>query len=282
MSRNAMSKPVGEIMASQAPNLASQLGTDPNALGEAARQAAEGKILAGENAFVLYADVVGFKEQLLADPEDVERRIETAVTRLNFELMSRVPSYYVAPRHPAFDHSGWAGLTRLNPMTVFSDSMFAVTHDDSPESKRQIAHFANNMFLRFLREGLPIRGAIASGAVWWNRNTDVRLGPAITRAVSFADSLDCIGIVLDDTLPPPENASPSIEVALKNSSPSIMCHVPLQLVRAGLAGCLDGDAMQLFEKLAQEAAKTGRLDLRQRYLNSKFVVEALTGGPILA
>lgn len=283
MSNKALDSHAGEILERLVPDLAHQLDSDPETIRRAAQEAYRGKVLEGNEVYVFYADVLGFKAQLEADARDLEARLETALTRLNFELLARLPSKAVAPIHPAYDNESVVGLTKLNPAAIFSDSIFVVSKDNSDESKRQIAHMANNAFLTFFGESLPLRGAIAKGAVWWNRNTDVRLGPGITKAYEFAESLDCVGILLCDDFTPPENSSAPVVVRMKgNEARTANLRVPLQLGRNGIAGSLRGDLIELFDAFAARPGNGKDPEIRARYTNSRAIVVALGGNPVFA
>ena len=91
MSESAISTPLGEILASLAPQMAKGLQINPAELQQAAHEAVTGKILQGDEVYVLYADVLGFRAQLQTDAAQLEKRLENALTQTNFGILARVP-----------------------------------------------------------------------------------------------------------------------------------------------------------------------------------------------
>jgi len=285
MSESAISTPLGEILASLAPQMAKGLQINPAELQQAAHEAVTGKILQGDEVYVLYADVLGFRAQLQTDAAQLEKRLENALTQTNFGILARVPGGFRIHPDGRKEQMPIVGLTQLNPASIFSDSLFLVSHDDSDESLRQIAHAANTAFVNFFGESLPLRGAIAKGKVWWNRNTDVRLGTGITRAYDLAEGLDCVGIAIDAELPHPANSIGPVPFPAKGKTTGPLTEdlrVPLQLGRNSLPMAFRRDLVDAFREFLKRPENTASPKLRARYSNSLPIIEAMARDPVSA
>lgn len=257
----------------------------PDELTREAMRALTGKVLTGEKTYVLYADVLGFKQKLERDPALLDRQLETALIQTNFSILARIPGGRCRMADGTTIRNPIVGLSQLNPASVFSDSVFVVTHDDSPESLRQLAHVASTMFVHFFSQELPLRGAISSGGVWWNRNTDVRLGPGIKRAYELAESLDCIGIALQEDLDPPENSAGPVNFAIKTTTgPSVprSLRIPLQLERDSLPMAFRPDLAAAFAQFADKQENRRTPALCTRYKQSMPIIEVMAGRPVRA
>lgn len=285
MSDSAIRAPLGEIMAKLAPQLAQRSLLPAEGLEEACRDAAVGTILAGDESYVLYADVLGFRKQLNTDPVDLEKRLETALLLTNSAIMSRTPGLVTTYPDGTTAQEPIVGLTMVNPAAVFSDSIFIVARNSSPEALRQLVHIASVAFVNFFSNGLPLRGAIAKGRTWWNRNTDVRLGPGITRAFDLAESLDSVGIAIDANIDPPSNASRPIKIPLK-SPPWLMKYAtlptPLQLQRNSLSMAHNPSLFAQFRNFSTRPENAMNRVLRRRYKRSLPVIEAMSADPVSA
>jgi hypothetical protein len=284
MSESAIPAPLGDILASLSPQMAKALQIDPAELQKAAHEAITGKILQGDEVYVLYADVLGFRALLQTDAAQLEKRLENALILTNFAILARVPGGVPIHSDGRKEQMPIVGLTQLNPASIFSDSLFVVSYDDSDESLRQIAHAANTAFVHFFGEALPLRGAIAKGKVWWNRNTDVRLGNGITRAYDLAEGLDCVGIAIGAELPHPANSVGPVPFPAKEIAGVLTkdLRVPLQLGRNSLPMAFRRDLVDAFRAFSRRPENTASPELRARYSNSLPIIEAMARDPVSA
>lgn len=285
MSKSAVPGPIGEILERLVPEIQKASGIPAEGLQRAAFEARVGKILEGEEVYVLYADVLGFKAQLEADPADLETRLERALLQVNFALQARIPGGVRKYPDGKTEQDPIVGLTAVNPASIFSDSIFVVSHGSTLEGLRQIAHMASTAFFHFFSEELPLRGAIAKGSVWWNRNTDVRLGPGITTAYELAEKLDVLGVAIAPGIELPENADDSVPFAIKGDDPqpaTTPLGVPLQLSRNSLPMCYPRNFLEQFDGFAAKPENRATEKLRRRYETSRPVMEAMSAEPVPA
>nr|WP_298716177.1 hypothetical protein [uncultured Steroidobacter sp.] len=284
MSDHALSRPLAEKLAALPPIPGFTLEQHAT-LRQALALASVGQVLRGQNAFVLYADVLGFRARLMKDAATLEAQLETALLQTNFAILARIHGAVSHHDDGTSTQGPIVGLDKLNPASIFSDSIFVVSHDDSDESLRQICHLASAMFVFFFCQDLPLRGAISHGSVWWNRNTDVRLGEGIRRAYELAESLDCVGVALDAGITPPENSSAEVAFVSKvveRSEDKCLLRVPLQLQRNSLPMGYRADLVSAFERFAERPENRSSAALRSRYNNSIPIIRAMAQQPVSA
>lgn len=83
--------------------------------------------------------------------------------------------------------------------SIFSDSIFLITDDDSQESFEDIVIVASQ-FMRFLKQGIAINGAIAYGNVTYDQERNIVFGRPINEAHLCQESLFCYSLVLMDSV----------------------------------------------------------------------------------
>lgn len=83
--------------------------------------------------------------------------------------------------------------------SIFSDSIFLITDDDSQESFEDIVIVASQ-FMRFMKQGIAINGAIAYGNVTYDQERNIVFGKPINEAHSCQESLFCYSLVLMDSV----------------------------------------------------------------------------------
>ena len=74
--------------------------------------------------------------------------------------------------------------------SIFSDSIFLITDDDSQESFEDIVIVASQ-FMRFMKQGIAINGAIAYGNVTYDQERNIVFGRPINEAHLCQESLFC-------------------------------------------------------------------------------------------
>lgn len=165
------------------------------ALVDAAERKKRETILEGQNCFVCYLDLDGFKHRVMEQPEQIyasyQRQRESLLsTFFHVEAFGSAGSDDVQLRH----------LDKLLWPYMFSDSWFFASIDSTPESLRQISAAAAGIMMRCWEIGFPARGGIGGGALWWNPKDQIILGPAIVNAYSVAELLDCFGVSIHPEL----------------------------------------------------------------------------------
>lgn len=88
--------------------------------------------------------------------------------------------------------------TKLH-FSIFSDSIFLITDDDSSESFEDIVVVASQ-FMRFMKQGIAINGAIAYGNVTYDQERNIVFGRPINEAHLCQESLFCYSLVLMDSV----------------------------------------------------------------------------------
>ncbi len=83
--------------------------------------------------------------------------------------------------------------------SIFSDSIFLITDDDSQESFEDIVIVACQ-FMRFMEQGIAINGAIAYGEVTFDNERNIIFGIPVNEAHLCQESLFCYSLVLLDSV----------------------------------------------------------------------------------
>ena len=149
--------------------------------------------LAGDNCFVCYLDVDGFRVRARQDPA----RLFEEYLKLRRYMLA---SFFQASSSAQGDYIEIEHTDKLLWPYAFSDSWFFASVDDSEAALRQMSTAAAGIFMRFLEIDLPARGAIAQGQVWWDPQNQTCLGPAIIDAYLTGDELGVFGIALQPGL----------------------------------------------------------------------------------
>ncbi len=157
--------------------------------------------------------------------------------------------------------------SRIERIVVFSDSLFAFTKDDTAQDLSKICQFANTVFKIFMKEGLPLRGAIAHGETIVDPEHSLYLGDGIVKAYLLEEQLKIVGVVLHPDLNPENpHETAELEVALKDDK-SQKLRIPV----IGSTILFPAEAAPAFLKLARLAGESER----QRYVNSEAIVAAM-------
>lgn len=236
---------------------------------------AKGETVLDKEVFAAYFDILGFRERVGSDSSGLYQSYKDAVREFRD---------FVKPtgaRHKQIEDR-WEleiiGYTNMNPPVTFSDSTFFISTDTSARSFQEICHAANRFFLQMLAAGFPIRGAIATGAVYWDIEHGLYLGKAITTAYDFGEQMDVIGMVIHPAVVErlssfgDEVAGP-LEISFKEGR-RLKLHVPRQ--GSGVSFSQNfGNPGEAWRKLAKAAVDGGSVSLIAKYENSEPVVEAL-------
>ena len=82
----------------------------------------------------------------------------------------------------------------------FSDTFILFSNGSSPEAYAQIEHVSRLFFVRLLQNRIPVRGAIAHGAFFANREKSMYFGPALVEAHEYSEGQQWLNFVLTDSL----------------------------------------------------------------------------------
>ena len=82
----------------------------------------------------------------------------------------------------------------------FSDTFILFANGSSPEAFAQIEHVSRLFFVRLLQNRIPVRGAIAHGAFFANREKSIYFGPALVEAHEYSEGQQWLNFVLTDSL----------------------------------------------------------------------------------
>lgn len=128
---------------------------------------------------VAYLDVLGFKylvsrEKHLAD--------------LSLAILDCFKSDFVA------ELSKQHGVE----FAIFSDSILVRSKEAEPRYREltNTVKFCSQLLSLSIYRRLPLRGAIAWGEIYWNRESDIRIGTPINEAVGWEGRQDWAGIML--------------------------------------------------------------------------------------
>ncbi|MGA2916466.1 MAG: hypothetical protein ABSE89_10615 [Sedimentisphaerales bacterium] len=140
------------------------------------------KIING-NCWVAYFDILGFKNE----------------TRLNKGRLPVLAYMYseVADRINKVKENLKEVVSQQYDCVWFSDSFLFYPLDDSINSYN-IIRFAATQFFHYMTiiKKWPIRGALATGDFYADRNSNIYLGEALIDAYSYTEKQDWIGLVL--------------------------------------------------------------------------------------
>lgn len=125
------------------------------------------------NRFVAVLDIMGFKSIVENNPSTL---VYDKMKKIYDEAME-VQKYF-----------------KLH-VTIFSDSIFIITEDDTHESFEDIV-IVTCRFMRFMKEGFAINGAISYGEVTCDRERNIVFGNPINEAHLCQEKLFCYSVVL--------------------------------------------------------------------------------------
>lgn len=220
----------------------------------------------GRQAYVLYFDVLGFREMLKDGPALAEKYRRVMARLRNFVHTERLLE------DSAGVHA--KGFFNASHLVIFSDSGFVLMKDDSEQSFREICALANLCFAECLREELPVRGAIAAGELWSYPAEDVFFGTAVQNAYELAEALECVGIVTTETRWP-ESTSEEIRVPLRGGG-MIGLRAPLASFGPGIVAPFSA-WQETYRRLRERALKARNLRAVAKYDGSADLVASTIG-----
>ena len=139
-----------------------------------------------QEKFVLYLDIMGFKERVSTTPIDV----------LEKELLSfKTKSNQLKPLLMAGD----TGNTLMN-MAQFSDSIVLVTQKDTKNDLNRISKAAVILMQIGMKTGFALRGAIAKGEMVFDVENQLFFGKALVDAYLLEEELSYYGIVFHSSM----------------------------------------------------------------------------------
>ena len=139
-----------------------------------------------QEKFVLYLDIMGFKERVSTTPIDV----------LEKELLSfKTKSNQLKPLLMAGD----TGNTLMN-MAQFSDSIVLVTQNDTKDDLNRISKAAVILMQIGMKTGFALRGAIAKCEMVFDVENQLFFGKALVDAYLLEEELSYYGIVFHSSM----------------------------------------------------------------------------------
>lgn len=164
-----------------------------------------------KNAYVACLDILGVRRALrefgatalagkYAQAVDMAReRREAQHTFLKAGITTMAQAEALGEEAVAFK-TQW--FTAIEHVTIFSDSLFAFTVDDSPHSLVNLCEFTNTVWRMFYYQDLPMRGTIACGTTLVDTSRSLYIGTAIVDAFLLQEDISVMGVVLKDGLEP--------------------------------------------------------------------------------
>lgn len=132
------------------------------------------------NRFVLFLDIMGFKERIARRGQDVILKELTELQRFLSEKMPEDSSIAYA---------------------MFSDSIIVMTNDDNLASFIKLSEIAKGILNKSIGElQMPIKGAIAHGELTVNQQKQLYFGQPLIDAYLLEEELKCYAIVLHYTV----------------------------------------------------------------------------------
>lgn len=159
----------------------------------AAEESKRTAFLNGNQCFICYLDLDGFKEKLFSSPQDLFNSYTQLTEYINatfFKVNAESEGTIIKLHH--FDKVLWP--------YVFSDSWFICTTDSSSLALNQLSTVAAGICMRLWEMGFPCHGGISEGPLWWRPDLQIMLGPGLANAYLLAESLDCFGVVADPSI----------------------------------------------------------------------------------
>lgn len=224
--------------------------------------------------YVASLDVLGFTNAL---QHDVVMLSDAYWTAIKLAERTQMSSRFI-PDNP--------GVTRIDgkrpegkevrdhphiyKVTVFSDSIFVFTDDESPESLIDLCEYCFLVYREFLRQGLPLRGGIAGGEAIVMPEDGLYVGQAIVDAWKIEQSLDLTGIVLAEGLTCPAAAEAVATFKVKGQPDGRKENRLVPIHRNGLVKGEKSHARDF-----QIARVQAGGDFAKRYENSEPVVAAM-------
>lgn len=227
--------------------------------------------LRGQNCFVAYLDVDGFKDRIYQDSEKLFEEFNSITRRIINIICGNVT--ITEPN----DTIGVYGYDKILIPILFSDSYFLVTKDDSHEAFSQISTISAMIMNQGLSINLPTRGAISHGKVYFVPERNTLIGPAVMDAARIASNMEYFGIEIDTNISSDHFDSMTKELTIQLGSESIKRRFALG--NAYLPHPLMTDqnefAITQFEKLNSEYQQnpSKKTKIENRYKRSKEIVQ---------
>lgn len=132
-----------------------------------------------QNHFVLYMDIMGFKNLMASTPH--------AQMQKKLELFS---NKVVIQSKPLIGDSSKIQISR------FSDSILCVTKDSTEATFKNLVLAAIRLMWIGIDEGLPLRGAIACGKMTYDESNQLYFGKALIDAYQLEEELEFYGVAI--------------------------------------------------------------------------------------
>lgn len=132
------------------------------------------------NRFVLFLDIMGFKERIARRGQE---KILEELTELQKFISKSMPE------------------DKSIVFTMFSDSIVVITNDDSDESFLRLSCLAHDIMRKSICElQMPIKGAIAYGELTVNQQKQLYFGQPLIDAYLLEEELKCYSVILHYTV----------------------------------------------------------------------------------
>ncbi len=148
-----------------------------------------------ENKTVSFLDFLGFKNHINNTPLlELAKKYQQVI--INADAMNRKfqtdlrPSLFTQLKHN--DTFCWK--------KIFSDSIILVSKDNSVESCLMLLLYTWKIMQACLASKMPVRGGIVNDEFFMDKEHDIFLGKALTKAYELENQQDWIGISIDDSI----------------------------------------------------------------------------------
>ncbi len=160
-----------------------------------------GNSIINGTCWLAYFDVLGFRRQVLEWVRGAPRGNLDVFVDNNYVPIIRSIEHEIKTQLKyggrSFEH-GW-----------FSDTfLFYVPNDGSPDSYRTIDAIARHFLSSMLRQKTPLRGALAVGELYADKENSIFVGDALIEAYTYAEKQDWIGLVMAPSVPKRLEGSP--------------------------------------------------------------------------
>ena len=143
------------------------------------------------NRFVLYTDILGFKDLIQREEHDVVLEKLTILSNFKNVINSMKWEEYINEDmlhdKPCF-HS-----------VTFSDSLFIFTKNDSIENFIAISFLSRHLMRHSIKNKIPIKGVLSHGFTTVNKKEHIFFGQPIVDAFLLENELNYIGIVIHNS-----------------------------------------------------------------------------------
>ena len=137
--------------------------------------------------FVLYLDIMGFKDRVAKTEVGELKEMLMAFKTKNIKLM------------PLLEHESRGEKKQLMKMAQFSDSIVIISRGSTIDDFNRITKASAVLMQTALETGFALRGAIAAGDMVFDDEKQIFFGKALVDAYLLEEQLSYYGIVFHDS-----------------------------------------------------------------------------------